>query len=285
MVRGALSEQEVIRLSEASDTVLASREPALYTNTNADISRRAEVAQNPAFLSLVACDTTVPLVVQLLGPNIHLHTAAVIAKRPHRRDGGGQTGPQRGWHRDIGMTEDIGHAQAIRVGIKVCYSLVDFREPRSGQTLLAPGTHLLPTPLPLAPGEVDPPNATELMLRKGDAFLFENRLFHTAAPNLSARISKVIIFGYSFRWMGGTADDPALINTSLLSNHALRSGLDPIRRQLLCGASDAQVGQGGGEKSALGQWAAEHGLGPPPFAWTMSMPPSTVASVSLAGKL
>eukprot|EP01045_Picozoa_sp_COSAG04_P008239 COSAG04_NODE_452_length_14117_cov_2.295834_6_plen_69_part_00 len=59
--------------------------------------------------------------------------------------------------------------------------------------------------------------------------------------------------------MGGSVDDPALINTSLLNNHAARDGLDPIRRQLLCG-----------EGNALVDWVAEHGLAQrPPFQWTV----------------
>ena len=66
------------------------------------------------------------------------------------------------------------------------------------------------------------------------------------------------MLGYAFRWMGGSVDDPALINTSLLNNHAARDGLDPIRRQLLCG-----------EGNALADWVAEHGLQRPPFQWTV----------------
>ena len=273
VVRKALSSSEVAHLASACNAVLERRQEADYINTNAGNERRAEVAEDPAFLDLVACNATVPLVVQLLSPNIHLHTAAVIAKRPQAADTHSER--QRSWHRDIGMAEDMGHAHLIRAGIKVCYCLVDFHEPQSGQTLLAPRSHLLPTPLPLPRGGVDPVNATELMLRKGDAFLFENRLFHTAAPNLSARTSTVIIFGYSYRWVGGTADDPALINTPLLFNHALRDGLDPIRHQLLCGATEAQQGRGGGAQTALGQWAEDSGLAPPPFEWTMEASSNT----------
>src|ERR1044072_3149564 len=70
-----------------------------------------------ALLSLVANPTTVPLVVQLLSPNIHLHSTTVIYKRPEAPDG-----PlfRRGWHRDIRIPKDLRHAQLPLVGLKVC---------------------------------------------------------------------------------------------------------------------------------------------------------------------
>jgi ectoine hydroxylase-related dioxygenase (phytanoyl-CoA dioxygenase family) len=263
-VPGALAPPEVAALTAAADAAVARRADLrgdTYTNTNGGrVARRSEVAQDPAFRRLVALSPTVPLVVQLLSPNIHLHTAAVIYKRPEVADG--VLEHVRGWHRDIGMTEDVGHAGAIRAGIKVGYCLTDFGRPRSGFTLFAAGSHLLRRPLPLRPGAVDPDGVVELRLAAGDAFLFENRLFHTAAANLSDRTSKVVIFGYSYRWMGGSADDPALINSALLGDAALRQGLGPIESQLLCGRSGAQGG------AALASWAAHHGVERPPFVWT-----------------
>jgi len=93
------------------------------------------------------------------------------------------------------MTEDLGHANIVRAGIKVGYCLTDFSEPMSGFTLFAPGSHLLPTPLPLAQGEIDPPDTVDLRLNAGDAFLFENRIFHTSAPNLQPAAVKSDHFG------------------------------------------------------------------------------------------
>ena len=146
---------------------------------------------------------TVPLVVQLLSPNIHLHTTAIIFKYPQANE---EEAPYRVWHRDIGITEDLGHEGIVRAGIKVGYCLTDFPAPESGFTKFVPGSHLLQTPLPIPRGQVDPESAVDLCLNAGDAFLFENRIFHTAAPNLSQRTSKVVIFGYSYRWMGGRRD-------------------------------------------------------------------------------
>ena len=126
-----------------------------------------------------------PLVVQLLSPNLHLHTAAIIYKWPEDQ----AAADARTWHRDIGMTEDVGHAGVFRAGVKVGYCLTDFPEPRSGFTLFAPSSHRLATPLPIRKGG-DPDGAVDLCLRAGDAFLFENRVFHSTAPNLSMRVSR-----------------------------------------------------------------------------------------------
>lgn len=54
-----------------------------------------------------------------------------------------------GWHRDIGMTEDMSHAAVFRGGIKICYCLTDFTQPRSGLTRFAQGSHTLAAPLPV----------------------------------------------------------------------------------------------------------------------------------------
>ena len=41
----------------------------------------------------------------------------------------------------------------------------------------------------------------DLRVDAGDVLVFENRIFHTAAPNLSDRVSKVLLYGYAYRWM------------------------------------------------------------------------------------
>ena len=74
------------------------------------------------------------------------------------------------------MTEDMGHENLIRVGIKVGFCLTDFTSRGRGMTLLARGTHLLPTPLTVDPVTNDPlEGVVELQLRAGDAFLFESK--------------------------------------------------------------------------------------------------------------
>src|SRR5215217_4409397 len=159
---------------------------------------RRGLLKRKALLALVANSPTVPLILQLLSPNIHLHSTTLIYKRPETP--GGPTF-RRGWHRDIRIPKDLGHEKLPLVGIKVCYCLTDFQQPNCGMTLMARGTHLWPTPLQIPKGQVDPigVEVKDLRLNAGDALFFENRIFHTAAPNRSHRTSKVVIYGYAYR--------------------------------------------------------------------------------------
>ena len=161
---------------------------------------RRGLLKEKALLALVANSATVPLVVQLLesehSPALddgHLQTTrsarrAVVSPRlasrhPHARD--------------------LGHERLPLAGIKVCYCLTDFHKPNCGMTLMARGTHLHTEPLKIPKGAVDPVGVEvcDLQLNAGDALFFENRIFHTAAPNRSDRTSKVVIYGYAYRWM------------------------------------------------------------------------------------
>jgi len=250
VVPNALDAEAVVRLTHEADRLAA---PFLNKPELADkpeynhLDLRRGLLQHFALLALVANSTTVPLVVQLLSPNIHLHSTTVIYKRPETPDA---PSFRRGWHRDIRIPKDLGHEQLPLVGIKVCYCLTDFQEPNCGMTLMARGSHLKTEALRIPKGEVDPVDVEvcDLKLNAGDALFFENRIFHTAAPNRSARISKVVIYGYAYRWMKPeiyleTPDEQQLLH------------VDPITRQLLGGYRDVDT-----PAWALERWAMQHGL-------------------------
>ena len=191
----AIDAATVACLTRAGDRLLQS-----FLDDPAEIQMqlRQGVVEEEAFDQLVSNSATVPLVVHLLSPNIQLHSASLIYKKPQDPH---TTAPKRGWHRDIGIAEDLGQAGLPRLGVKVCYCLTDFAAPNSGMTMMARGTHRNEMPLAIPADAVDPPTVVDPLLRAGDAILFENRTFHTAAPNLSQRTSKVIIYGYAYRWM------------------------------------------------------------------------------------
>jgi ectoine hydroxylase-related dioxygenase (phytanoyl-CoA dioxygenase family) len=217
---------------------------------------RRGLLKHKALLALVANSTTVPLLVQLLSPNIHLHSTTVIYKRPETPDA---PSFRRGWHRDIRIPRDLGHEKLPLVGIKVCYCLTDFQQPNCGMTLMARGTHLRTGPLQIAKGEVDPVGVEvkDLRLHAGDALFFENRIFHTAAPNRSDRTSKVVIYGYSYRWMKPEIYLEAPDDQLLLT-------VDPITRQLLGGYRDVDT-----PAWALERWARRHGVSRETVPWTI----------------
>ena len=259
VVRDALDQETVQRLLVESDKLAAPflNKPELAGKPEYNhLDLRRGLLKEKALLALVANSSTVPLLVQLLSPNIHLHSTTVIYKRPEAHDA---PSFRRGWHRDIRIPKDLGHEHLPLVGIKVCYCLTDFTQPNCGMTLMARGTHLRTEPLKIPKGAVDPSGVEvkDLQLNAGDALFFENRIFHTAAPNRSERTSKVVIYGYAYRWLKPEVylenpDDEQLLH------------VDPIMRQLLGGYRDVDT-----PPWALERWAKRHGITRAAVTWTI----------------
>jgi ectoine hydroxylase-related dioxygenase (phytanoyl-CoA dioxygenase family) len=261
VVPNALDRETVDKLTSEADRLAAPflSKPEIPDKPEYNhLDLRRGLLKEKTLLSLVANSTTVPLVVQLLSPNIHLHSTTIIYKRPETPDA---PSFRRGWHRDIRIPKDLGHEQLPLVGIKVCYCLTDFEQPNCGMTLMARGTHRRTEPLKIAKGQVDPTDVEvkDLRLNAGDALFFENRIFHTAAPNRSDRISKVVIYGYAYRWMKPEVylevpDEQQLLN------------VDPITRQLLGGYRDVDT-----PPWALDRWAKQHGIVRDSVPWTIEV--------------
>ena len=250
----AIDAETITRLTEAGDRLMKS---FMDDPTSVYLQRRDSIVQEEAFDSLISNSTTVARVVQLLSPNIHLHTASLIYKKPQPPN---TTSPDRGWHRDAGITEDLGHRGLPRVGIKVCYCLTEFLEPNSGMTLMARGSHQSGEPLAIRKGEPDPPTVVDPRLRAGDAIFFENRLFHTAAPNLSDSISKVIIYGYTYRWM------KVDVNLDPPDERVIERVGSTIDKQLLGAYRDVDT-----PPQTLTDWAEHHGINPARISWVVEM--------------
>lgn len=219
-----------------------------------DLDFRPGLLEDDALRELVAYSTTVPLLVQLLSPNIHLHSTALTYKRPENPDF-----PQwrRGWHRDIRIPRDLGHVNLPMVGIKICYCLSDFDTPDSGMTIMARGSHLRQEPLYIPEDGIDPPDleCCDVPLKAGDALIFENRIFHTATPNRTDQVARRLIYGYSYRWMKPEIylDPP---------EKRLLDKSDPITFQLLGGYRDIDT-----RPWALQDWVKHHKVDKPPVPW------------------
>jgi len=259
VVRNALDRETVERLTNAGDrraqAFLAKPEVLNRPEYN-HLDLRPGLLREKPFFDLVSNSVTVPLVVQLLSPNIHLHSTTLIYKRPESPNG---SSFRRGWHRDIRIPQDLGHQGLPRVGVKVCYCLTDFNQRESGMTLFARKSHLTSEPLVIAKGQVDPRDleSCDLTLNAGDAVLFENRIFHTAAPNRSNRVSRVLMYGYAYRWMKPEVYLDGVDDLQLTQ-------ADPITRQLLGGYRDVDT-----PPWALRRWAKRHGILPDPVPWTV----------------
>lgn len=261
VVRNAVDKETVERLVDAGDRrarAFLDKPELLEKEEYNHLDLRPGLLKEKALFGLVAHSATVPLVVQLLSPNIHLHSLALIYKRP-----ASPAGPafRRGWHRDIRIPKDLGHRDLPRVGIKVCYCLTDFHRPNSGMTLFARKSHLNSEALSIPKGQIDPKDVEvcDLTLNAGDAVLFENRIFHTAAPNRSDRVSRVLMYGYAYRWL----KPEVYLDTP---DEELLKKADPITRQLLGGYHDVDT-----VPWALQGWAKSHGVEPEPVPWTVEV--------------
>jgi ectoine hydroxylase-related dioxygenase (phytanoyl-CoA dioxygenase family) len=261
VVRNALDREMVASLIEECDRraePFLQKPEVLNRPEYNHLDLRPGLLRDKALFGLVSHSATVSLVVQLLSPNIHLHSTALIYKRPESPNA-----PRfrRGWHRDIRIPQDLGHQCLPCVGVKICYCLTDFSQPDSGMTLLARKSHMRTKPLTIPRGQVDPNDADvcDLRLKAGDAFLFENRIFHTAAPNLSDRVSKVLMYGYAYRWMKPE------VYLDIPDERQLRQA-DPVTRQLLGGYRDVDT-----PPWALKQWAERHGILPQAVPWTVEV--------------
>jgi len=251
VVRNALDGPQVRELNAAADRLAAAflaKPPVRNKPWYNDLDLRPGLLREPAFLQLVR-NPTVSLIVQLLGPNLHLHSTSLVYKQPEAPD---LPPLRRGWHRDMRVAPDLGHDHLPRVGIKIAYCLTDFEPPGSGFTQMARGSHRRCSPLAVPPGAIDPPDyeVCDLALAAGDALLFENRVYHTATPNRSGRLSKKVFYGYAYRWMRPEVYlDP--VDARYLD------GADPVARQLLGAQRDIDV-----EPWPLLDWARQHGVEP-----------------------
>lgn len=256
VVPNALDSVAVGRLIEAGDRLMASgRQRDRETMLDGWDSYRNVIPTDHVFKDLLTHPKIFPLVVQILGPNIHLLSSQLIylESRPPGIKRKIRTPAAPGWHRDIyGVAADLGHANIPRLAIKCGFYLTDVSVPLSGMTLFSPGSHLLKTDISIPSGAIDPKNAVDLKLRPGDCVLFENRTFHTGGINQSGKTRKCIMIQYGFRWLKPV--DYTQLPESVTEN------CSPIQKQLL-GTPDrdaaGRITMGVGSR-ALRQWCETH---------------------------
>ena len=73
--------------------------------------------------------------------------------------------------------------------------------PNTGATIFAPGSNRRAEPLVIPKDQIHPEKFIEPVLKAGDAFLFESRIYHGAAINTLDRIAKIAMFGYHYTWV------------------------------------------------------------------------------------
>lgn len=256
VVENAVPLETVERVRNAADRIVAEgKAPGMWLGKPASRKKRVEYRGlfnlDEAFLELLSPAAVFPLVVRILGPNIHMMSSQLLwahPNQPPQPDNGG-------WHRDvIGSSEDLGYDQTPRLALRVGYYLSDVSEPGSGITLFVRGSHRLREPLPLRPGHADPESFVRLRVRPGDAVIWENRTFHAPEINTSPSIRKAVMIQYGYRWVRPV--------DYLTHSPELLERLDPVSRQLLDSTdfnADGSMIRMKGSR-AITEWAAEHGL-------------------------
>ena len=253
IVRGALEPAQVSALVAAGDRLIASDEKLDRQSDGKNYDGfRNVIARDPAFAALLTHGRTVPLLAQLLSPNLQLHTSHLIYKHPEPA-GTDPLGLSPGWHRDINtVPSDLGWLGNQRFEIKIAYYLSDARPTNSGVTMVARGSNNWTRP-PQFDAAGNPPGLVLPDLAPGDALLFENRTYHAARVNTSQVTRKCVMFGYSYRWM--RSDDWYEQPEELLA------GLEDIGRELVSPmrhrAADGRFAPCA-DRHALRDWAQQH---------------------------
>lgn len=254
VVRNVLDEASIATLLEASDRLIASDiQTSRQSNpTGLYDGFRNSIALDDAYIPLMTHPKILPLVIHLLGSNLQLMTSHLIYKYPNP-PGTPEHHRAPGWHRDyLQAMLALGHYSIPRIELKCAYYFTDLSQPKSGNTMVVPGSNQATAPLAV-PEDGDPDGAIEPLLNPGDCLLFENRTWHAGAVNLSDHIRKGIMVGFGYRWvmpMDFRRQDPAFVEK-----------LSPLERFLVGEQYDDVVNfQPDGGANPLADWCRAHGV-------------------------
>jgi ectoine hydroxylase-related dioxygenase (phytanoyl-CoA dioxygenase family) len=218
VVRQALAPDEVDRLVGAVDRTYA----AEGGDGSSPLHLLAFCGREAAFLELLDHPSTLPLVIDLLGPNVfmyHCHLdvhppEAAVARRPWM------------WHQDGGVVNrDLETDPRPRLSVKVAFFLTDCSEPGRGNFVVLPRSHVRNGIARPVDDSNDLPGAAPILARPGDAVLFDRRLWHMRSPNASSGTRKALFYAYTYRWV--RARDDLHVRPELLGL------VTPARAQLL----------------------------------------------------
>jgi len=254
IVRNVLDKKTISRLVVASDHLIDSD---LETNRQSNPTGlydgfRNTITLNDAYIPLIRHPKILPLVVHLLGSNLQLMTSHLIYKYPNLDTPETHRAP--GWHRDyLQAMMALGHHSIPRIELKCAFYFTDLSQPKSGNTMVVPGSNLLTKPLEIPKGQADPAGAIEPLLNPGDCLLFENRTWHAGAVNHSDHTRKGIMIGYGYRWV--------MPMDFRRQSEEFIEKLSPLERFLVAEPYDDVKGfQPDGGANPLANWCKEHNI-------------------------
>lgn len=217
LIRGVLSPTKINSLEQVVDKIYSENSKPRHRLFADDI-----LQYNPKFLSLIDHPKILPKIAMALGSNISLYYTHLIVTPPVINNAQYTFSPVTapGWHQDGQfINNDIHGSHRPRLSLKVAYYLTDCHGPGMGNMLALPGDmdEKYPTSERLK-------KAVPILANKGDAVVFDRRLWHTSESNYSGHTRKVLFFGYAHRWIA-----PA--DNMTVSQYYEKS--DAIRKQLL----------------------------------------------------
>jgi ectoine hydroxylase-related dioxygenase (phytanoyl-CoA dioxygenase family) len=222
---GALAPEEVDRLTQAVGRVYA-RERG--SDGRDPLHLLAFCGREAPFIELLDHPFTLPLVVDVLGPNIFMHHCHLDV-HPHESP---ETARPWMWHQDGGVVNrDLETTPRPRLSVKLAYFLTDVSEPGRGNFVVLPGSHRSNAIERPADEDNDLPGAVPILAGPGDAVLFDRRLWHMRSPNASDMTRKALFYAYTYRWIRARDD--------LQVRAELAHLITPVRAQLLGAGTEA----------------------------------------------
>jgi len=181
--------------------------------------------ESDVFADLVDADELLIPVVQILGARIALlGTHAVVRAHTEGLSAEALAQTRLGWHRDLGVSSIDMAEPHPRLSAKAAIWLTPLTGPGQGAMRVVPGSHRLLGKPAVDPTTNQPYGAIEVLADPGDVLLFEQRLWHAGAPNISMRPRVSLFYAYGFRWL--RPQDYTDRDAELLAP------ADPVRRQL-----------------------------------------------------
>lgn len=197
IIKNALSDEKVQKLNQAieesHEKFNIEHKEKTYIKT-----RSAIITEHDEFLDLIELKTTFPTIVRLLQHyNIQLLLSQLIENHPHHHE------RAIGWHMDGGHpipTTDSG--EKVMHSLKIGYALSDVDKDDMGSLEIVPKSHKMNFKhydgIKNKSYQGDFPNSIQLKLRSGDAFIFDQRLWHASSRNKTDKTRVALYYGYGY---------------------------------------------------------------------------------------
>lgn len=172
--------------------------------------------------------------IQILGPRIAvLGTHAVVRGHTEQLTAQALAQTRLGWHRDLGVSSIDMAEPHPRLAVKAAVWLTPLTGTGQGAMRVIPGSHRLVGGPAFDSSTNQPYGAVEVLAEPGDVLLFEQRLWHAGAPNISRRPRVSLFYCYGFRWL--RPQDYTDVDVERLGE------MSPVRQQLF-GAKTTTIG-------------------------------------------